>query len=120
MPAVGLPSNNPRFWSCPGRHLPYRATESLTTRAHGCCLSPDETLDACAGTLQESGLWDRVCVPRIQLAEEPHAATAAANATNHLPGRRHHDDHEAEDRSGANKCDLRRALCGADNMSSWP
>lgn len=24
-------------------------------RAHGCCFSPDETLDTCAGTLQESG-----------------------------------------------------------------
>lgn len=36
-------------------------------RAHGCCFSPDETLDTCAGTLQESGSWDRVCVPRIQL-----------------------------------------------------
>lgn len=76
MPAVGLPSNNPRFWSCRG---PASSLQSLTTeRTDTVSLRTKHWTHALAPS-RSRGPRNRVRVPRIQLAEEPHAATAAAH-----------------------------------------
>lgn len=67
------------------------------------------------------GFWDRVCVPRIQLAEEPHAATAAAHTTGllwpWLCGRHH--DLETKDGGAANRCNPWQNLILCDPQKEW-
>lgn len=80
--------------------MPRRASslQDLSTRTHGCYFRPDETLDMCAGTLQESGFWDRVGFPRIQLLKsrmlllQPQTPPVLVSRGPFCVCGRHHDD----------------------------